>query len=251
MIRNITIQSIFQIALLVYLLFLGAADFGVVTDSAQHTSIVFTTFVLCQLFNEINARSIDDCVDVFKGLFQNPFFGGVLAFTVIVQYTLIESPKINWLIRAVSLPAGAWYKCTVLAALSLPLGGLMRFVPVPHSTGQIHQPSPLLSGRAYTTKGSDSGSGDSLTSLSFILWCCVCIAFTALFTAEFGEVFAVHLDALAVSEMPGVNGVCVCVCVCVCLCVCLHVISVSLTHTTPSHPLPFSPPLLQTHNTQV
>merc|ERR1711968_335494 len=55
--RNILVQSVFQVALLGYLLLLGAEDFDVKSNSVEHITIVFNTFVICQIFNEFNARS--------------------------------------------------------------------------------------------------------------------------------------------------------------------------------------------------
>ena len=43
-----------------------------------------------QLFNEFNARSIGDDVNVLRGVCGNPIFGGVIAFTVATQYLLVE-----------------------------------------------------------------------------------------------------------------------------------------------------------------
>lgn len=117
MLRNILVQSLFQMALLTYLLMIGAPHFGVVAESKQHLTVLFNTFVFCQVrslppsspprfhaslytlyslspphsllgkvFNEINARSIDDSVNVFKGLFKNPLFLLIIGFTVVTQY---------------------------------------------------------------------------------------------------------------------------------------------------------------------
>ena len=74
MIRHIAVQSLYQISLIVYLLFYGAIDFGVTIDSIEHNSVIFTTFVICQIVNEVNARSITDTMNVFTNIFENIFF---------------------------------------------------------------------------------------------------------------------------------------------------------------------------------
>ena len=59
MIRNISVQYLFQMAVLAFLLLKDEKViqlFGVVVGSRQHTTIIFNTFVFCQIFNEINAR---------------------------------------------------------------------------------------------------------------------------------------------------------------------------------------------------
>ena len=55
-IRNILVQFLFQILVLAYLLLYGFSDFSVESGSPQHLTIVFNTFVFCQIFNEVNAR---------------------------------------------------------------------------------------------------------------------------------------------------------------------------------------------------
>ena len=58
MLRNISVQSILQIGLLIFLLVDGASTFGVAPDSDAHITIVFNTFVFSQIFNELNARYV-------------------------------------------------------------------------------------------------------------------------------------------------------------------------------------------------
>lgn len=47
--RHIAVQSLFQIGLLTYLLLIGAPHFGVHEDSQEHLTIIFNTFVFCQV----------------------------------------------------------------------------------------------------------------------------------------------------------------------------------------------------------
>ena len=49
MLRHITVQFLFQMGLLVYLLLVGAPHFGVKEDSLEHLTIIFNTFVFCQV----------------------------------------------------------------------------------------------------------------------------------------------------------------------------------------------------------
>merc|ERR1712185_536275 len=92
--RNILVQAMFQIALLVYLLDpAGAEDFGVAfrgCDDRKHQTIVFNVFVLCQVFNEFNARRLGDDFNVFEGVFTNAIFIAVIAVTLGVQYLLVK-----------------------------------------------------------------------------------------------------------------------------------------------------------------
>ena len=44
------------------------------TFNWTHYTIIFNTFVFCQIFNEFNCRSIFDDLNVFKGICGNPVF---------------------------------------------------------------------------------------------------------------------------------------------------------------------------------
>jgi len=51
----------------------------------QHFTMVFNTFVLMQIFNEINARKIHGERDVFTGIFTNMYFVVIIVGTLLVQ----------------------------------------------------------------------------------------------------------------------------------------------------------------------
>jgi len=55
------------------------------TGPTQHFTIIFNTFVMMTLFNEINARKIHGQRNVFEGLNRNPLFIGIWIGTLISQ----------------------------------------------------------------------------------------------------------------------------------------------------------------------
>lgn len=59
---------------------------------SEHYTIVFNTFVLMQLFNEINARKIHGERNVFEGIFNNPIFCSIVFGTFVIQVT--KSPSV-------------------------------------------------------------------------------------------------------------------------------------------------------------
>lgn len=87
---NIIGQGIFQAIVLFFVLYRGESFFGVVSHSLEHTTIVFNTFVLCQVVNEINSRKIDHQLNVFSGILSNHVFLGILVFTLLFQYVIVE-----------------------------------------------------------------------------------------------------------------------------------------------------------------
>ena len=104
--------------------------------------MIFNTFVFCQVFNELNARSIGDEMNVFKGLYRSPLFLSIIIFTVIAQYGIIEYG--GDFVRTTHLTTDQWIKCILLGSLSLPLGGIMRLLPVRDSASDFAIMSDLI-----------------------------------------------------------------------------------------------------------
>ncbi len=93
-----------------------------------HTTIIFNSFVFCQLFNEFNARSLFDDVLIFKGLHRNPIFSIVIVTTVLFQFIIVTFG--GEFTRTSPLSAYQWMLTVCFALLTFPVGFLMRFIPV-------------------------------------------------------------------------------------------------------------------------
>ncbi|XP_023642765.1 putative calcium-transporting ATPase 13, plasma membrane-type [Capsella rubella] len=124
--RNLLAQAFYQISVLLVLQFRGRSIFDV-TEKVKNT-LIFNTFVLCQVFNEFNARSLEK-KNVFKGLHKNRLFIGIIVVTVVLQVVMVEflkkfadTERLNW---------GQWGVCIAIAAVSWPIGWLVKSVPVP------------------------------------------------------------------------------------------------------------------------
>lgn len=61
------------------------------TEPTQHFTIIFNTFVMMTLFNEINARKIHGQRNVFQGLFTNPIFYSIWIGTALSQVRSLYS----------------------------------------------------------------------------------------------------------------------------------------------------------------
>ncbi|XP_074866164.1 plasma membrane calcium-transporting ATPase 1-like [Carettochelys insculpta] len=98
MMKNILGQSFYQLVVIFTLVFTGEKLFDI--DSGRnaplhsppsmHYTIVFNTFVLMQICNEINARKVHGERNVFEGIFSNPTFCAINAGTLIVQIIIVE-----------------------------------------------------------------------------------------------------------------------------------------------------------------
>jgi len=93
-----------------------------------HFTIIFNAFVFCQLFNEFNARSIGDEWDVYSDLNANPIFLFIIFVTILTQLFVVEVG--GEFTRTTGLSAEHWFITIGLGAISLPVGLLMRLIPV-------------------------------------------------------------------------------------------------------------------------
>lgn len=96
--------------------------------SYVHGSLIFNTFVFCQVFNEYNSKSIHSDWNVFSSIFTNPIFMFVTVLTCALQIILIE-----WggeFIKTSPLTSMQWIITVCLGLISFPVGIGMRFIPV-------------------------------------------------------------------------------------------------------------------------
>ena len=93
MMKNILGHAVYQIIVIFSILFLGPSllnlEDGIPREGnfkpSQHFTIIFNTFVLMTLFNEINSRKIHGERNVFRGIFNNPIFYGIWFGTLCLQ----------------------------------------------------------------------------------------------------------------------------------------------------------------------
>jgi len=127
--KNILGQALFQLCMNFFLLYEPQHVFpNVNLGSAKHLTIFFNTFVLCQLFNEINSRKINGEFNVLKGIFSNYIFVTVMVGTLVMQYCMIQYG--GEFTSCVPLSQNEWIKCIAIGSLSLPVGFLLNCIPV-------------------------------------------------------------------------------------------------------------------------
>ncbi|KRX10194.1 P-type ATPase, cytoplasmic domain N [Pseudocohnilembus persalinus] len=135
--RNIIGQGIWQIFVLLVVLFKGAEIFSIPTgihnehwtqENEQHYTIFFNIFVYMQVFNEINARKLNkEEKNVFSGFFINPFFLIVIIFTIFVQILLTTYGGLA--AGCSDLTMHQHIVCLVIGASSLIVGYLIKLLP--------------------------------------------------------------------------------------------------------------------------
>ncbi|XP_052419508.1 plasma membrane calcium-transporting ATPase 3a isoform X4 [Carassius gibelio] len=98
MMKNILGHAVYQLIIIFTLLFVGERIFDIDSGRnaplhsppSEHYTIIFNTFVLMQLFNEINARKIHGERNVFDGIFSNPIFCSIVLGTFAIQIVIVQ-----------------------------------------------------------------------------------------------------------------------------------------------------------------
>ncbi|KAG6703122.1 hypothetical protein I3842_07G068200 [Carya illinoinensis] len=123
--RNLIAQALYQVFILLVLQFKGRSIFGV--DEKVKSTLIFNTFVLCQVFNEFNSRKLEK-KNIFLGLLNNKLFLAIIGITIVLQLVMVEflrrfasTERLDW---------GQWGACIGIAALSWPIGWLIKCIPV-------------------------------------------------------------------------------------------------------------------------
>ncbi|CAJ0568621.1 unnamed protein product, partial [Mesorhabditis spiculigera] len=137
MVKNIVGHAVYQLAVLFVLMF-WAPDFiphtpdgreaGLNSRPSEHFTIIFNSFVLMTLCNEINSRKIHGERNVFKGLFTNPIFC-VIWITTLISQVLIVQYGGHWFSTA-PLDFVQWAVCVACGLGSLLWGQVAQQIGV-------------------------------------------------------------------------------------------------------------------------
>ncbi|XP_048000496.1 plasma membrane calcium-transporting ATPase 2 isoform X5 [Leguminivora glycinivorella] len=135
MMKNILGQAIYQLFIIFSLLFVGDRILNIPsgrgkqlgTEPTQHFTIIFNTFVMMTLFNEINARKIHGQRNVFQGLFTNPIFYSIWIGTALSQVVIIQFGGMAFSTAGLSIDQWLW--CLFFGAGTLVWGQLVTSVP--------------------------------------------------------------------------------------------------------------------------
>lgn len=135
MMKNILGHAVYQLTIIFTLLFAGEQIFDIDSGRnaplhappSEHYTVVFNTFVLMQLFNEINARKIHGERNVFEGIFNNIIFCSILFGTFIIQFVIVQFGGKPF--SCVGLSVEQWLWCVFLGFGSLLWGQVISTVP--------------------------------------------------------------------------------------------------------------------------
>ncbi|XP_015198205.1 plasma membrane calcium-transporting ATPase 4 isoform X1 [Lepisosteus oculatus] len=135
MMKNILGHAVYQLTIIFTLLFAGEKFFDIDSGRnsplhappSEHYTIVFNTFVLMQLFNEINARKIHGERNVFEGIYRNPIFCAVVIGTFACQIIIVQFGGKPF--SCSGLTVDQWLWCVFIGVGELLWGQLISAVP--------------------------------------------------------------------------------------------------------------------------
>lgn len=135
MMKNILGHAAYQLVIVFLLVFAGDKLFDIDSGRkaplnsppSQHYTIVFNTFVLMQLFNEINSRKIHGEKNVFAGVYHNIIFCSVVLGTFFCQILIVEVGGKPF--SCTSLTMEQWMWCLFIGIGELLWGQVISAIP--------------------------------------------------------------------------------------------------------------------------
>ncbi|XP_060619157.2 plasma membrane calcium-transporting ATPase 3 isoform X4 [Anolis sagrei] len=138
MMKNILGHAVYQLIIIFTLLFVGEVFFDIDSGRnaplhsppSEHYTIIFNTFVMMQLFNEINARKIHGERNVFDGIFGNPIFCSIVLGTFGIQIVIVQFGGKPF--SCSPLNAQQWLWCLFVGFGELVWGQVIATIPTSH-----------------------------------------------------------------------------------------------------------------------
>jgi len=148
--RQVVVQATYQILVMMMLMYFGGLMFfkdgvnlisaptrsldGTGADRLKIDTICFHTFILMNLFNQINCRLLcPNEINVFKTLLNNPMFWFILAGEVLVQQLMISAGSTTLgsaLLGTAELDVPMQVTCWCLGAFSLVVNVALKQIPL-------------------------------------------------------------------------------------------------------------------------
>lgn len=141
MIRNLSIQAVYQLVVIFVILYAGESIFNIKDDpnaaewilneggqiSVYKHSLLYNSFIWCQIFNEFNCRRIGDEKNIFQGLGKCLPFIIVIVVTVILHFILFFFA--GRVLKTIQITWYEWLICVALGLISIPLSLLGKLIP--------------------------------------------------------------------------------------------------------------------------
>jgi Ca2+ transporting ATPase len=128
--KHILGQVVYQLAVLAWLLGPAPEMLGIPyhipgNGPSIHHTLVFNTFVMMQLFNQLNARLINDSDGILDNIQGETLFQWVLCSEFLLQFVIVQYGEMFF--NTTGLPVDLWLVSLGFGAASLGLRGLIVF----------------------------------------------------------------------------------------------------------------------------
>ena len=142
MYRMVIAQALYQIIVCLTLYFKSGAWFGgfmsitdVIGEDITVNTLVFNTFIFCQVFNELNCRtigpgtlqSLNPDLNIFNGVFRNKTFLVVISITILLQVIIVQFGGKVFSVNGLNWQG--WIISIFIGMGSLIIGVLVRISP--------------------------------------------------------------------------------------------------------------------------
>ncbi|CAL5366721.1 unnamed protein product [Camellia sinensis] len=127
--RNILGQSLYQFIVIWFLQAKGKAIFGLDGSDSDLVlnTLIFNSFVFCQVFNEISSREMEK-INVFEGILDNYVFVSVLGCTALFQIIIIEC--LGAFANTTPLTLAQWFVSILFGFLGMPIAAGLKMIHV-------------------------------------------------------------------------------------------------------------------------
>ncbi|KAG1781576.1 Ca-transporting ATPase [Suillus placidus] len=130
MYKQILLQSVYQITVILLFHFLGIQILGLANTSGNNTivqTLVFNVFVFAQISNSVNSRRLDRKLNIFEGMLNNWYFMVITLIEITVQVVIVFIGSTAFQVTRIG--GREWGISLALGLVSIPLGALIRLLP--------------------------------------------------------------------------------------------------------------------------
>ncbi|XP_006654591.1 probable calcium-transporting ATPase 6, plasma membrane-type [Oryza brachyantha] len=127
--RNILGQGLYQLLVLGTLMSVGKRLLNIEGPDSDRiiNTLIFNSFVFCQVFNEINCREMEK-INVLRGIFKNWIFVGILTATVLFQVIIVEF--LGTFANTVPLRWDLWLLSVIIGSICMIISVILKCIPV-------------------------------------------------------------------------------------------------------------------------
>jgi magnesium-transporting ATPase (P-type) len=97
--------------------------------ASRHLSIIFNIFVFLQIFNMLNARKINDEINICAGIFENSMFVIVWLIIFVVQIFITQYGSTLMKVSPQGLGMDQWIVSFIISLTALIVAMALKFVP--------------------------------------------------------------------------------------------------------------------------